>query len=202
MYPKPFSDLIKHFSSLPSVGPKMAERLVLHIFKQSPEAISSFAESLEDLTKLTSCKRCHIVSDQEYCRICQDTRRDTSLLCVVEDALDALSIERAGIFQGRYHILGGLIKMGKDGQSNQSELTLPHLFKRLKEEDTKELLLATNPTTEGELTALYIKRQCSQLPNLKVSRIARGLATGGDIEYADEQTLIGAIQNRKYYSQE
>jgi len=201
MYPKSFSNLIEHFASLPSVGPKMAERLVLHIFKQSPEDIKTFAESLEGLTQLTSCKRCHTISDQEYCSICRDIQRDDSVLCVVEDALDALSIERAGVFQGKYHILGGLIKMGKEGQDNASELTLVHLLKRLKEEETKEILLAMNPTTEGELTALYIKRQCSQLPHLKVSRIARGLSTGGDIEYADEQTLIGAIQNRKYYSE-
>lgn len=180
----------------------MAERLVLHIFKQSPEDITTFSKSLESLTTLSSCKRCHMISNQEYCQICQNTQRDTTLLCVVEDALDAFSLERAGVFRGRYHILGGLIKIGKDGQDNQSDLTLPHLLKRIKEEAIQEVLLAMNPTTEGELTALYIKRQCTDIPNLKISRIARGLSTGGDIEYADEQTLIGALENRKYYSQE
>jgi len=199
MYPKPFSDLIRHFSSLPSVGPKMAERLVLYLFKRSPEEIASFSEALLSLTHLSTCTQCHHISDQNLCSICRDTKRDASVLCVVEDALDAIAIERAHFFTGRYHILGGVIEPGKNGTDNQSLLTITHLMKRISQENIQEVLLATNPTSEGDLTALYLRRQLSQTPHLKISRIARGLATGGDIEYADEQTIRGALQNRQYY---
>ncbi|NCU41653.1 MAG: recombination protein RecR [Candidatus Moranbacteria bacterium] len=199
MHPKPFQELIKHFSSLPSIGPKMAERLTLYLFKQSPEDIKSFALSLEALTKLSFCKRCFNVSDQEHCSLCRDTQRDQTIICVVEDALDAIAIERSSFFHGTYHILGGTLEIGKNGETNEPSLTIEKLLHRISEEKTQEILLATNPTTEGDLTALYIKRKLHIFPSLRISRIAKGLATGGDIEYADEQTLIGALKNRRYY---
>jgi len=200
MLPKPFTDLIQYFSSLPSVGPKMAERLVLHLFKRSPEDITSFAKALESLATLQSCARCHNVSDQELCAVCRDTKRDGSVIAVVEDALDAIAIERAHIFEGKYHVLGGLLETGKNGSDNAQELTIEHLTKRIEDESLQEIRIATNPTSEGDLTALYLRRKLSEFPTLKISRIARGIATGGDIEYADEQTLAGAMKNRQYYT--
>lgn len=199
MLPNAFQELIKHFAHLPSIGPKMAERLTLFVFKESQEDILSFSKALESLTKLSSCKRCHAISDQEYCSICRDKKRNASLLCIVEDALDAIAIEKTGSFSGRYHILGGVIEPGKNNQNNASTLTISHLMKRLEKEMIQEVILATNPTSEGDLTALYIRQQLNRFPHIQISRIAKGLATGGDIEHADEQTLISSLENRRYY---
>ncbi|QQS61012.1 MAG: recombination protein RecR [Candidatus Moraniibacteriota bacterium] len=199
MLPNTFQELIRHFVNLPSIGPKMAERLTLFVFKQSKEDIISFSHALEALTKLSSCKRCYAISDQEYCSICRDPKRDTTILCVVEDALDAIAIERTGVFSGRYHILGGVIEPGKNKKQIDAPLTVSDLLQRTEKENIQEILLATNPTSEGDLTALYIRQQLNQFPHIRISRIARGLATGGDIEHADEQTLISSLQNRRYY---
>jgi len=199
MLPHAFQTLIRHLSSLPSVGPKMAERLALFLFKRDKEEIRAFADAVSALASLSSCSRCHSVSEGDVCAVCRDSKRDASVICVVEDALDALAIERTGVFHGLYHVLGGVIETGKNGSDNQSSLTIDHLLSRLREEGAEEVILATNPTAEGDLTALYLRRQISRLGNVRISRIARGLATGGDIEYADEQTLFGAIENRKKY---
>lgn len=193
MYPKPFEKLIKHFTSLPSVGPKMAERLVLYLFKQDQEKLEDFAQSLEDIHQLTVCKRCFHIAEDDLCDICSDTRRDPSILCVVEEPLDVIAIERTKSFSGYYHVLGGVMDPSKP---QKETLRIPELLRRINEEPIKEILLATNPTTEGDLTALYLKKKIES-PEVKVTRLARGLATGGDIEYADETTLRSAILNRK-----
>lgn len=195
MYPKPFEKLIRHFTSLPSIGPKMAERLVLYLFKQDQERLEDFAQCLEDIHKLQICKQCFHISEGTLCSICLDPRRDTSVLCVVEEPLDIIAIERTRSFQGRYHVLGGVMEpAGKHAQTNT--LRIPELLRRVEDENIKEVVLATNPTTEGDLTALYLKKKL-EVFDIKVTRIARGLATGGDIEYADELTLTSAITNRK-----
>lgn len=194
MYPKPFEKLIKHFTSLPSVGPKMAERLVLYLFKQDQEKLEDFAQSLEDIHKLQICKQCFHIAEQELCDICLDKRRLEGILCIVEEPLDIIAIERTHSFHGRYHVLGGVMEPSK--QSQQSTLRIPELLKRIETEHIREVILATNPTTEGDLTALYIKKKLEPF-NITVTRIARGLATGGDIEYADEITLTSAINHRR-----
>jgi recombination protein RecR len=199
MLPQSFQVLIRHLSSLPSIGPKMAERLTLHLFKQSQEDLHAFADAISSLASLSSCVCCHNVSEGEFCPVCANPKRDIGILCVVEDALDAIAIERSGMFSGRYHILGGVMDVGRNGNSNESDLTIGHLLSRVRDETISEVILATNPTTEGDLTALYIRRQLSRFPHIRVSRIARGLATGGDIEYADDQTLAGALRNRSAY---
>ncbi len=193
-YPKVFQTLIAHFSALPSVGPKMAERIVLYLFKQNPDKLQSFAESLEELPRLKSCTRCFHIAESDLCSICADTRRDTTALCVVEEPLDVIALERIGIYSGLYHVLGGLLESGKN--DNSGNLRIRELLERVQNDGIKEVILATNPTTEGDLTALYLKKKLEASP-VKITRIGRGLSTGGDIEYADELTLSAALTNRK-----
>ncbi len=193
-YPKVFQSLIAHFSALPSVGPKMAERIVLYLFKQDPDKLQSFAESLEELPRLKSCARCFHIAESDLCSICADTRRDTTALCVVEEPLDVIALERIGIYSGLYHVLGGLLESGKN--DNSGNLRIRELLERVQNDGVKEVILATNPTTEGDLTALYLKKKLEPA-QVKITRIGRGLSTGGDIEYADELTLSAALTNRK-----
>lgn len=193
-YPKAFQSLIAHFSSLPSVGPKMAERIVLYLFKQDAERLQNFAESLEGLHALKSCSRCFHIAEADLCEICADQKRDHTLLCLVEEPLDVIAFERAGGYAGVYHVLGGVLDVGKN--DNSQNLHIQELLERVHDEGIKEVILATNPTTEGDMTALYLKKKLEPL-HVKISRIARGLATGGDIEYADELTLRSALTNRK-----
>jgi recombination protein RecR len=226
LFPKSFKKLIENFSSLPSVGPKMAERLFLFLFKQDKEKIKDFADNLLALQKLSSCQRCFNIAEEDFCEICKNKARDQKTICVVEEPLDIISIERTGIYHGLYHVLGGVIfaSTGKD-----DDLKIPQLLSRLKNEKIKEVIIAANPTTEGDATALYLKRKIQPLQihpvksaspseimkgseanftgqdgpvlqefnRVKVTRLARGLSTGGDIEYADELTLSEALTNRK-----
>ena len=193
-YPKPFQSLIAHFSALPSVGPKMAERIVLYLFKQDQEKLGDFAESLENLHHLKTCIRCFHIAEGELCAICSDPKRLQSVLCVVEEPLDVIAIERTDSFGGLYHVLGGVLESGKN--DNSQNLRISELLHRVEEGSIEEVVLATNPTTEGDLTALYIKKKLEPF-GVKVTRIARGLSTGGDTEYADELTLRSALTNRK-----
>lgn len=172
----------------------MAERIVLYLFKQHPDKLQGFAESLEELPRLKSCTRCYHIAETELCNVCSDSRRDATVLCVVEEPLDVIAIERIGIYSGLYHVLGGLLESGKN--DNSSNLRIHELLDRVQSDGIKEVILATNPTTEGDLTALYLKKKL-EASGVKITRIGRGLATGGDIEYADELTLSAALTNRK-----
>jgi recombination protein RecR len=194
MFPKSFQRLIDHFSSLPSIGPKLAERLVLHLFKQEQKKLDDFSETLKDLKKKISfCTQCFNISENGLCSICRDSKRDRSLICAVEEPLDVIAIEKTRLMRGLYHVLGGTINQPAD---KNNELKIKELIDRLKKGEIKEVILATNPTTEGEATALYLARLIRPL-DIKITRLARGLPTGGDIEYADEATLGGAIEGRK-----
>lgn len=193
-YPGPFTHLIRHFSSLPSIGPKMAERLVLYLFKQNPEALLDFSENIQKLTHLNSCSICHNICEGKICFYCQDPKRDSMTLAVVEDALDIIALEKTNVFHGRYHVLGGTI--GPVRNQENSHLTISSLLNRIQKEGITEVILAFNPTTEGDMTALYLKQKITPL-NITITRLARGLTTGGDIEYADEESLASAITNRK-----
>lgn len=193
-YPKPFELLIKDFSQLPSIGPKMAERLVLHLFKQETREVVNFSEHLKNLTDLGSCKECHHITENELCTFCQDTKRDQTLLCVVEDPLDVIAIERIGRYNGLYHVLGGTLETANT-DTNGTNLTVSSLLRRIERGSFSELIIATNPTSEGDLTALYLKRKLINFSGT-VSRLARGLSTGSDIEYADEETLTSALTSR------
>ncbi|HMN18988.1 MAG TPA: recombination mediator RecR [Candidatus Moranbacteria bacterium] len=191
MHPKAFQKLIRNFSSLPSVGPKMAERLVLFLFKQDKEVLEEFAANLTAIKELTVCKRCHNIAQDAECSICTDNRRDKKTLCVVEEPLDILSIERTGAYRGLYHVLGGVVSGAK-----VQNLTISHLLDRVGKENIAEVILATNPTTEGDATALYLRQKMRPL-GVKITRLGRGLSTGADLEYADEVTLSEALTNRK-----
>ncbi len=192
MYPKAFQKLIKNLSSLPSVGPKMAERLVLFLFKQDIEKIRDFAENLLEIKNMKICRRCFNIAESELCEYCKDERRDQHSICVVEEPLDIISLERTKAYQGLYHVLGGVIQVGDSG----ADLKIPELISRIENEGITEVILATNPTTEGDATALYLKRKIQPL-NVKITRLGRGLSTGADLEYADELTISEALTNRK-----
>lgn len=210
MYPKAFQKLIKNLSSLPSIGTKMAERLVLFLFKQDIEKIRDFAENLLEIKNMKICKRCFNIAEAELCEYCKDPKRDQFSICVVEEPLDIISLERTNAYHGLYHVLGGVIQVGDSG----TELKIPDLINRIEQEKIAEVILATNPTTEGDATALYLKRKLqaikttpvksgeASLPTaefngVKITRLGRGLSTGADLEYADETTLSEALTNRK-----
>lgn len=192
MYPKAFQKLIKNFASLPSVGPKMAERLVLFLFKQDAEKIHEFAENLLEIKNMKICKKCFNIAEDELCEYCKDSKRDQHLICVVEEPLDIISLERTKVYQGLYHVLGGVLQVGGKGE----DLKISELLDRIEKENIAEVILATNPTTEGDTTALYLKRKIQPL-NIRITRLGRGLSTGADLEYADEITLSEALTNRK-----
>lgn len=195
MYPKSFKKLIDHFASLPSVGPKMAERLVLYLFRQNPQILADFGESLSSLKKsLRYCRECGNISEEELCYICRDSSRDQKTICVVEEPLDIIAIERTKKYQGLYHVLGGTL--GTAQKAEKENLKIAELEKRARDGKIEEVILAMNPTTEGDATSLYIARSLNPL-GIKITKLARGLSTGGDIEYADEITLSSAILNRK-----
>lgn len=193
MYPKAFQKLIKNLASLPSVGPKMAERLVLFLFKQDIEKIRDFAENLLEIKNMKICKRCFNIAESELCEYCKDEKRDQHSICVVEEPLDIISLERTKAYTGLYHVLGGVIQVGDSG----ADLKIPELINRIENEKITEVILATNPTTEGDATALYLKRKIQTLEGVKITRLGRGLSTGGDLEYADELTISEALTNRK-----
>ncbi len=193
MFPRSFKKLIENFSALPSVGPKMAERLVLFLFREDKDKIEEFAENLKNIKNLKSCRRCFNIAEGEFCEICKNKNREQKAICVVEEPLDIISIERTGIYKGLYHVLGGVIF---SSAKEKTELKIPELLNRIKKEKISEVIIAVNPTTEGDATVLYLKRKLLPL-EIKVTRLGRGLSTGGDIEYADETTLSEALTNRK-----
>lgn len=192
MYPKSFQKLIKNFSALPSIGPKHAERLVLFLFKKNSDDLEEFAENLLNIKNLRFCQKCHNISENEICQVCANEKRDQKTICVVEDPLDVISIEKTHVYNGIYHVLGGVIT----ATEKDDLLKIPDLFERIKKEEIKEIILATNPTTEGDMTSLYLKRKIQPL-KVKITRLGRGLSTGADLEYTDELTLSEALTNRK-----
>lgn len=173
----------------------MAERLVLYLFKQDEEKLIAFAESLEGLKHLSSCRECFYISESELCGFCSDGSRDRTTICAVEEPLDVIAIERTGSYRGLYHVLGGVLDVGKE----ENTLRVTELKNRIADSSVEEVIIATNPTTEGDMTAYFLRTKLADLP-VKVTRIARGMATGGDIEYADELTLSSSLENRKTLS--
>jgi recombination protein RecR len=199
--PKSLQKVIEEFSKLPGIGIKSASRLSFFLINQPKNVAEEFGNALLDLKKdLKICSKCFNITDQEPCKICDDTRRNKSIICVVEHPLDVLALEKTGEFNGVYHILGGAISP-VDG-IGPDDIRIKELIKRIGEEDITEVILATNPSLEGEATAMYImkelKTQNSKLKT-KITRIARGLPMGGDLEYADEITLSRALEGRKEY---
>lgn len=174
----------------------MAERLVLYLFKQDENRLADFSASLKELkSSLKICQRCGNISEEKECYICRDSKRDAKIVCVVEDSLDIIAIERTKKYSGVYQVLGGLLSPAIS-EDQKRKIRFSDLEKTVKNGNISEVILATNPTTEGDATALYIKRLLEP-HGVKITRLARGMATGGDIEYADELTLGSAIDNRK-----
>ena len=198
MYEGIVQDLIDEFAKLPGVGPKGATRIAFHLLNSETTDVTRLAEVLREVKeKVRFCKQCYNVAQNELCRICADTRRDQTLICVVEEPKDVLAIERTREFRGKYHVLGGAISpidgIGPD------DLRIKELMSRLSDNDIAEVILATDPNLEGEATATYLARLLSPL-GLKVTRLASGLPVGGDLEYADEITLGRAFEGRRQVS--
>lgn len=170
----------------------MAERIVLYLFKQETAKLEDFAASFQKLKDLRSCVQCFHITEDELCAICADNKREQNIICLVEEPLDVIAIERTGSYHGLYHVLGGVLETSKNATNNH--LRISELTHRV-EDGIEEVILATNPTTEGDLTALYIKKKLEPY-QIKITRIGRGMSTGGDIEYADELTLRSALDNR------
>jgi len=192
--PKALGRLIDELSRLPGIGTRNARRIAFHLLHKPKddalalaEAIRSFAESAR------FCSICRSLSDSDPCDICTDPNRDASEICVVEEVSDLIAIESTGSYNGKYHILGGVIDpLSGIGPEN---LTIKELIERLRNNEVREVIVATNPSTEGDTTAMFLAKLISPL-GIKVSRIARGLPVGGDLEFADKSTLARAIENR------
>lgn len=190
----PLTELINQFSRLPGIGKKTAQRLAYSILKQPPERAKQFAEALINAReKIHFCATCQSLTDLDICQICSDERRDKSVICVVEDPRDVMAFERTREFGGVYHVLHGVISpldnIGPD------KLRIKELMSRLSDGAVKEIIMATNPTVEGEATASYISRLVKPM-GIKVTRLAYGIPVGGDLEYADEYTLARALEGR------
>jgi recombination protein RecR len=188
-------ELTGELARLPGIGRKTALRLTYHLLKQPPEQSRRLAEALRTLSdKIRPCSQCFNLTEEALCVICRDPRRDPALICVVEEASDIGAIERAGEYRGHYHVLGGRLSP-LDGIT-PDDLAVAPLVKRLESGAVREVILATNPSLEGEATALYVQRQLNGL-TLTVTRIARGLPVGGDLEYADGVTIAQALSARR-----
>ena len=198
MYEGIVQDLIEEFARLPGVGPKGASRIAFHLLNSDSEDVKRLGVLLQEVNeKVRFCTACFNVASAETCRICNDVRRDQSVICVVEEPKDVLAVERTREFRGRYHVLGGAINpidgIGPD------DLRVAELLKRLSDGAVQEIILATNPNLDGEATATYLTRMISPL-GIKVTRLASGLPVGGDLEYADEITLGRALEGRRQVS--
>ncbi len=194
--PPPVQNLIDEFSRLPGIGPKSAARITFYLLRAANEQALDLAEALQGLKEKTQlCSVCFNITEANPCSICSSEERDRSLLCVVEEPLDVVAIERARVYEGLYHVLHGAISpvegIGPD------DLKVNELIARLEQGEVKEVILATNATLEGDATMLYLQRRLSGMPQLKLTRLARGLSVGGDLEYTDAITLGRALEGRQ-----
>ncbi len=191
---EPVARLIDEFNRLPGIGPKSAQRLTFYLLRMPKEQALSLAEAIQEVKeRIVTCSVCFNLSEQDPCAICQDPQRDRERICVVEEPLDILALERAG-YKGLYHVLHGVLNpvegIGPD------DLRITELLKRLRDDPPAEVILATNASMEGEATAMYLSAEIKRM-GIYVTRIARGLPIGGDLEYADEMTLAQAMDGRR-----
>lgn len=203
--PKSIRDLVEAFEKLPGIGPKTAQRLTFYLLHVPQLELDKFGQALTELKKKTKvCEICFNVDEMSPCSICQDEKRDSRVVCVVEEPFDVLALEKIGKFQGVYHVLGGAIRPLEN--IGPEELRIAELLQRLKENQIEEVILAMNPDTEGEATAIYIANKVAELKAkslkpkaLKLTRIGRGMSTNSSLEYTDDQTLGHALSNRREY---
>ena len=194
-YAKPLARLVGEFEKLPGVGPKSAQRLAFYVMRLSKEEATSLADAIVEVkSKIGYCKSCFNFTDQELCELCRDPRRSDKTICVVADPRDLIAMEKTGEFRGRFHVLGGVLApmegIGPD------QLRIRELLARVGATDVEEIVLATNPTVEGDATAIYLSRLLKPLVT-RVTRIAHGVPVGGDLDYADQATLIQALEGRR-----
>ena len=195
MYAGPVQDLIDELGRLPGIGPKSAQRIAFHLLKLPAQDATRLSRAIDEMkVRITFCSRCFNVAEGDECELCSDPRRDSHVVCVVEEPKDIVAVERTGEYRGRYHVLQGAISpiegIGPD------QLKVRELVARLEPEGITEVILCTNPNIEGEATAMYLARLLRPL-GLAVTRIASGLPVGGDLEYADELTLGRALEGRR-----
>jgi len=194
-YPEPIARLIDSFMKLPGIGPKTAVRLAFFVIDMKDDDVMDFGRSLVNVKRqLVYCSECQNISDSDPCHICSDTSRDRSTICVVQESKDVIAMEKMRDYNGLYHVLHGAISPVEG--IGPEDIKVAELLKRLQNEEIQEVILATNPTIEGEATAMYISRLIKPA-GVKTSRIAHGLPVGGDLEYADEVTLSKALEGRR-----
>ena len=193
--PETIRNLIYEFNKLPGIGPKTSEKFVYFLLNQPREEIDNFVRALNDLKEqIQVCTTCYNFSEKSPCAVCGDPKRNKSVLCIVSESGDQAAIEKTGQFNGLYHILGGAINQIEGVGPDQ--LKIKELLNRIAAENIQEIILATNPDMEGETTAIYIAKQLGPA-DVKVTRLAKGLPTGADLEYADEMTLTDALKGRR-----
>lgn len=197
MYSETVKKLINQFEKLPGIGHKTAVRLAFHILETSLEDVEEMSKVLiEAKQKVKFCSQCFNLTEEDPCNICSNTKRDESILCVVEGVKDVIAMEKTHEFRGKYHVLHGSISPMNN--KTAGDIKIKELLERLKDDAIKEVILATNPTVEGEATAMYIARLIKPL-GINVTRIAHGIPVGGDLEYTDEITLIKALEGRRQF---
>jgi len=195
MFPQSIQDLINQLSKLPDIGPRAATRLVFYLINQNQNDLDNLSQSLKDLkTKVQLCHQCFNLTTDKLCTICSDQKRDKNTICIVETILNIPPIEKTRQYNGLYHVLGGLISPGNN--TGPENLKIKELVNRVKNSQTKEIIFALSPTTEGDTTTLYIEKILQPLKK-QTSRLARGLSVGSDLEYIDENTLTSALRDRK-----
>jgi recombination protein RecR len=191
----PVARLIDEFHKLPGIGPKSAQRLAYHVLRASADEARALAEAILDVKeRITFCSSCQNITDVDPCAICASPTRDASQICVVEEPLDILALERTRVFKGRYHVLHGVLSPLNG--INAEDLKIRELIERLRDGSVAEVIMAINPNAEGDVTTMYLERLIAPL-GVKVSRLARGLPVGADLEFADEVTLTRALENRQ-----
>jgi recombination protein RecR len=198
--PKSIQNLINEFSKLPGIGPKSAQRLTFYLLRQPDLDVQNFSQTIANLQKnIIYCSVCFNMAESDPCKICSDAKRNKNIICIVEDPLDVVAMDQISDFNGVYHVLGGVISpLEGVGPEN---LKIKELMDRVEKLPEAELILATNPSLEGEATAMYIVKQLKQpkFAHIKITGLARGLPTGADLEYADEYTLSKALEGRREY---
>tara|TARA_B100001750_G_C15512512_1_gene604631 strand:- start:2690 stop:3310 length:621 start_codon:yes stop_codon:yes gene_type:complete len=195
--PEPLTRLINELSKLPGIGPKSAQRLAFHLLRSSEETTKALVIAVEDMKKQVDlCSICFHITDKDPCQLCQDEERDESVLCVVEQALDVIVLERTGQYRGRYHVLQGVLNPMEG--IGPEDLRISELLQRVQSGNIGEVIMATNPSLEGESTAMYVQRLLTP-HGVRITRLARGLPSGADLEYTDEITLAHAFEGRQTF---
>ncbi|HGJ65830.1 TPA: recombination protein RecR [bacterium] len=194
-YPEPLAKLISELQKLPSIGPKTAQRIAMHILRMKGDDAKSLGQSISEVQDhIIHCSICGSITDRDPCYICDDSRRDRKVICVVEETDDVIALEKAGIFKGVYHVLMGALSPIEG--INPENLRIKELFERINSQDIEEIVIATNPNAQGQATAIYLSKKIKPM-GIKVTQLAYGLPIGGDIEYADEVTLGKALEGRR-----